>query len=36
MADQMVVAFFLPALSVVGGVFLVVLGVIMLSGPHGA
>lgn len=35
MASELVVAFFLPAFSLVGGVFLTVLAIIMLSGSQG-
>jgi hypothetical protein len=36
MANAMVQGFLLPAVSVVGAVFFVVLGIIMTSGRHGA
>ena len=36
MRDAMVQGFFLPAVSVVTGVFFAVLAIIMLSGPRGA
>ncbi len=36
MLEAMVQGFFLPAVSVVGGVFFAVLAIIMLSGPRGA
>ena len=32
MSDQLIVAFFVPAISLVGGVFLAVLAIIMLAG----
>ena len=34
--DAMMQGLFLPAVSVVGGVFLTVLAIIMLAGPRGA
>ena len=34
--NAMVHGFFLPAVSVVGGVFFAVLAIIMLGGPRGA
>ena len=36
MLDAMVQGFFLPAVSVVGGVFFAVLAIIMTGGPRGA
>ena len=35
MLEPLLAGFFLPAVSVVGAVFLVVLGVIMGTGPRG-